>query len=161
MIVRLLLAVAFVGFAAPSAFAQRFADTTLSSGGIGTAVGPSGGWFVDGSKAVLRTTSLVGEGQLFVANATEFVALGGVRQRLFDTNRGEIYAQLLFGGATGYSRRCELCNPRVTEVGVGASVALNERWGIRIRGDIRTGGSAADLFYPTLGVGITRRWGAQ
>ncbi len=158
MTVRLLLAAVLVAIAAPPAFAQHYADVDGSIGGMATTIVPAGGLFLDASKALLRTTSLVGEAQVFGATRPELVAMGGVRQRLFDTRKGELYAQLLLGGATGFSRRCDLCSARTTEFGVGASVALDEQWGIRIRGDIRTGGSAADLFYPTLGVGVTRRW---
>jgi hypothetical protein len=106
----------------------------------------------------IHTDASVGEVQLFQSNATEFVALGGARQQLFRSSRGDVYAQLLFGVATGYSRRCDLCGPRVSEFGLGANVALDDRWAVRVRGDIRVGGSAADLLFPTLGVGITRRW---
>ena len=153
-----LVVVVGLAIGAEQVAAQRFIHTDASVGGMVTAVGPAGGLYLDGSKAVLRTTSLVGEVQLFQSNATEFVALGGARQQLFRSSRGDVYAQLLFGVATGYSRRCDLCGPRVSEFGLGANVALDDRWAVRVRGDIRVGGSAADLLFPTLGVGITRRW---
>ena len=142
---------------APTA-AQRFIHTEASIGGVATALGPAAGLYLDGRRAVLRTTSLVGEIQVFQSNVTELVALGGVRQQLFRSAQGDIYAQALFGVAMGYSRRCALCSPRASEFGLGANVALNDRWAVRVRGDIRVGGSAGDLFYPTLGAGVTRRW---
>jgi hypothetical protein len=161
MRVRVVLVAIVAALAARSAFAQRYAGVDAATGVVATTIVPAGGAYLDGSKGVLRTTSVVAEAQLFGArgaDGVEIVALGGVRQRLFATPKGELYAQLLFGAATGYPRRCDLCTTDVTQVGLGTSVALSERWGIRIRGDIRTGGSAADLFYPTLGVGVTRRW---
>jgi hypothetical protein len=108
---------------------------------------------------VLRTTSLLGEVQVIQSNATELAALGGVRQLLFNSQQGQVYVQLLFGAATGYSSRCDLCSTRATDVGVGANVRLNDRWAVNVRGDIRVGGAAADLPLPLFGAGITRTWG--
>ena len=155
---RALIAIAVLAISASPAAAQRFNHTDVSLGGVFTGIGPAAGLYFDGRRAVLRTTSLVGEIQLFQSNATEFVALGGVRQQLFRGSKGDLYAQWLLGAATGYSRRCDLCSARVTEFGLGANVAWSDSWAVRVRGDIRVGGSAADLFYPTLGVGITRTW---
>jgi hypothetical protein len=158
MIGRALAVLAVLGMGASPASAQRFIVADASVGGAFTAVGPAGGLYLDGSKAVLRSTSVVGELQLFQSTTTEVAVFGGVRQQLFHSLRGDIYAQLLFGVAAGYSQRCDLCHPRTTEFGLGANIALDDRWAVRVRGDVRVGGSAADLFYPTLGVGITRRW---
>lgn len=158
MIGRLLTAAAVLAIGSSPVAAQRLhADTSL--GGVITGITRAGGLYLDVAQAVLPTTSAVGEMQVFQSNATEFVALGGVRQLLARNPRGELYAQFLLGVATGYSRRCDLCHPRTTEFGLGANVRLNDRWAVRVRGDIRVGGSAADLFYPTVGGGITRRWG--
>ena len=68
---------------------------------------------------------------------------------------------LLIGAATGYSSRCDLCNTRATDVGVGANVRLNDRWAVNVRGDMRVGGAAADLPLPMFGAGITRTWGSR
>src|SRR5688572_7111794 len=154
---RALTLMAALVIGAQPAAAQRFIDTEASVGGVATAVGPAAGLYLDASRAVLRTTSMVGELQVFQPNATEFVALGGVRQQLFRTSKGDLYAQLLFGVATGYSRRCDLCDARATEFGLGANVVMNERWAVRVRTDVRLGGSAADPLYPMLGAGVTRR----
>ena len=118
------------------------------------------GLYLDGGKAILPGTSLVGELQVFQSNVTELVALGGIRQRLFGSSQGDVYAQLLLGGVTGYSGLCGVCSARATELGLGANVTLNDRWAVRVRGDIRAGGSAGEYFYPMLGGGITRRWGS-
>ena len=155
---RALTLVAALVIGAQPAAAQQFIDTEASVGGVATAVGPAAGLYLEASRAVLRTTSVVGELQVFQSSATEFVALGGVRQQLFRSSKGDLYAQLLFGVATGYSRRCDLCHARATEFGLGANVVMNERWAVRVRADVRLGGSAADLLYPMLGAGITRRW---
>jgi hypothetical protein len=153
----LMVVVLLIAGAAPAA-AQQYSPVTLSSGGVATTIGPAAGLYLDAGVDVLRMTTLVGEAQVFRSNATELVALGGVRQFLFRSARGGLYAQALFGAAAGYSQRCDLCSTRTTELGLGANVALDEQWGIRVRGDIRVGGSAGDLFYPTLGAGITRSW---
>jgi len=159
---RVLTALTLLAFAASPAAAQ-IAHAEASLGGIGTAIGPAGGLYLDwaGAGAVLPTTFVVLESQVFQSNATEFVAMGGVRQQLFRSSKGNLYGQVLFGLALGYPGYCDLCHPRVTELGLGANVALNEHWAVRARADMRVGGSAADLFYPTLGVGITRAWGAR
>jgi hypothetical protein len=156
MVLRALIVVGALLIGGRPATAQGFAQASLGS--VMTAVGPSAGLYLDASRAVLRGTSVVGEIQLFQSNATELVALGGLRQQLFRSSHGDIYAQALFGVATGYSRQCDLCRPRTSEFGLGANVVLNDTWAVRVRGDIRVGGSAADLLYPTLGAGITRTW---
>jgi hypothetical protein len=149
--------------ASASPAAAQIAHAEASFGGIGTAIGPAGGLYLDwaGAGTVLPTTFVVLESQVFQSNATEFVAMGGVRQQLFRSSRGSLYGHVLFGLALGYPGYCDLCNPRVTELGLGANVALNEHWAVRVRADMRVGGSAADLFYPTLGAGITRTWGSR
>jgi hypothetical protein len=156
IVLRALIVVGALFIGVRAATSQGFTQASLGS--VMTAVGPSAGLYLDASRAVLRWTSVVGEIQLFQSNATELVALGGLRQQLFRSSRGDIYAQALFGVATGYSRQCDLCRPRTSEFGLGANVVLNEKWAVRVRGDIRVGGSAADLLYPTLGAGITRTW---
>ena len=157
MLKRLLLAGVLVIVGVADGAAQP-ATTQASIGGLVTTIVPAGGVFVDGARAVLRTTSVVGEAQVFGAVGPEFVAMGGMRQHLVASSQGDIYVQLLFGGAIGYPQRCDLCGPRVAEMGAGAHIVLNRQWALQIRGDIRGGGSAADLFYPTLGIGFTRRW---
>ena len=154
-----LTAAAVVVIGASPAAAQRFNHAEASLGGmIPTSMSPAA-LYLSGGVAMLPTTSLIGEVQVVSVNATEFVALGGVRQRLSRSSQAETFAQLLFGAATGFSRRCGLCRARVAELGLGANVTLNDRWAVNVRGDMRLGGSAGDLFYLTLGGGITRRWG--
>jgi hypothetical protein len=155
-----LIVIASLGLPSPS-FAQ--AVRAVSAGGLFAVdtTTPAGGLFVDGMTAVLPHTAIVGEAQLFGALSTEFLALGGVRQRVPTGRLTDIYGQLLLGIAGGYSRRCDLCGSRVVELGAGADVGLNERWAIRIRADLRTGGSASDLFYLTIGGGVTRQWGRR
>lgn len=158
---RALTVAAMLALAASPAAAQGLLHAESSLGGVATAVGPAGGLYLDGAWALLPTTSAVGEFQMFGSNSFELVGLGGVRQQLFRSEKGDLYAQLLLGAAGGYSGECDLCHPRVTEFGLGAHVQLNDRWAVRVRGDMRLGGSAADLFYPTLGAGITRTWGSR
>ena len=148
---------------AASPAAAQIAHAEASLGGLATAVGPSGGLYLDwaGAGALLPTTFVVLESQVFQSKATEFVAMGGVRQQLFRSSKGSLSGQVLFGLALGYPGYCDLCNPRVTELGLAANIALDEHWAVRARADMRLGGSAADLFYPTLGAGITRTWGAR
>jgi len=159
---RVLTVLALLAFAVSPAAAQ-IARAEASFGGIATAVGPAGGLYFDwaGAGTLLPTTFVVFESQVFQSNATELVAMGGVRQQLFRGSKGNLYGQVLFGVALGYPGYCDLCNPRVTELGLGANIALNEHWAVRARADMRVGGSAADLFYPTLGAGITRSWGSR
>ena len=113
---------------------------------------------------VLPTTSETSQSLSVTPNpfdtAVSFLGfeLAGVRQQLFCGSKGDLYAQWLVGAARGYSRRCDLCSARATQFGLGANVVLSDSWAVRVRGDIRVGGSAADLFYPMLGVGITRAW---
>jgi hypothetical protein len=160
LIGRVLTILAMVAVSASPAAAQRFHGET-SLGGIATAIGPSGGLYLDWAGTPLPTTFAVVEAQVFQSNATELVAMGGVRQQLFRSSKGNLYGQVLLGFALGYPGYCGLCNPRVTEFGLGANVTLNENWAVRVRADMRVGGSAADLFYPTLGAGITRTWGSR
>src|SRR5688572_4948426 len=108
------------------AAAQHLLHAEASVGGVATAVGPSGGLYVDGAWAVLPMTSAVGEFQIFRANASELMALGGIRQQLFRSPKGHLYAQALIGVAGGYSRRCDLCAPRVIEFGLGADIGLSK-----------------------------------
>ena len=160
---RVLTVAAFlvVGTSAAEAEAQRVVQTQASFGVVLATVGTAAGLYVDGSRAVLPMTRLIGEIQVLPSNHTELLALGGVRQTFFRSSQGELYAQLLFGIATGYSRRCDLCGARASEFGLGANVMLNDRWALRVRGDIRTGGAAGDLPIPMLGGGITRSWGSR
>ncbi|HEY7185639.1 MAG TPA: hypothetical protein VH436_03775 [Vicinamibacterales bacterium] len=159
---RALTVLALLAATAAPAAAQRL-HGEASLGGMATAVGPAGGLYFDwaGAGSVLPTTFFVLESQVFQSNAAELVAMGGVRQQLFRSSKGNLYGQLLLGYARGYPHYCDLCNARVTQLGLGANVALNEHWAVRVRGDIRVGGSAADLFYPTLGAGVTRTWGSR
>jgi len=152
--------VAALAIGASPAAAQQVTHAEVSSGGMFTSIAPAAGVYVDGAWAVLPMTSAVGEVQ-YGWNSAEVVGLGGVRQQFFRSSKGDIYGQLMLGLATGYSPRCDLCHPRVTEFGVGANVALNDRWAVRVRADMRVGGGAADLPFPTLGAGITRTWGAR
>jgi hypothetical protein len=160
---RVLTAAAVIAMSASPAAAQRLIHTEASLGGMATALGPAGGLYLGWAAAgvVLPTTFVVLESQVFQSNATELVAMGGVRQQLFRSSKGNLYGQAMFGLAVGYPHSCGLCNPRVTELGLGANVALDENWAVRVRADMRVGGAAADLFFPTLGAGITRTWGSR
>jgi hypothetical protein len=160
MIQRALTLFAALAIGASPAAAQQLIHAEASSGGMFTTIAPAAGVYADGAWALLPTTSAVGEVQ-FGWNSAEVVGLGGVRQQFFRSSKGDIYGQLLLGFATGHSPRCDLCQARVTEFGVGANVALNDRWAVRVRADMRVGGGAADLPFPTLGAGITRTWGAR
>jgi hypothetical protein len=153
-------ALAVLVVSASPAMAQQLIRAQTSAGGMFTTIAPAGGLYADGAWALLPTTSAVGEVQ-FGWNAAEVVGLGGVRQQFFRSSKGDIYGQLLAGFATGYSARCDLCQARVTEFGVGANVVFNDHWAVRVRADMRVGGGAADLPFPTLGAGITRTWGAR
>ncbi len=155
-----LSAVAVMTIGTSPAAAQRLMRTEASVGGVMVPNVAVGGLYLDAGTLLLPATSVVGEVQVFpsVVSAAEFAALGGVRQRLFRSSQGYLYAQALLGGATGYSRRCGVCIARVTELGLGASVRVDPHWAVRVRGDLRIGGSAGDLFYPMLGAGITRVW---
>src|SRR5262245_35032972 len=117
---RALTAAAILALVTSSAAAQGLTRTEASAGGVVTTITQAGGLYLDAGALVLPTTSVVGEVQAFGARPTEFVALGGVRQRLLFTSRGDLYAQLLLGRATGYSRHCDLCAPKVYELGLGA-----------------------------------------
>jgi hypothetical protein len=106
LIGRVLTALVVLAIGTSPATAQRVVRSEASLGGVVVSNAAVGGLYLDAGKLVLPTTSVVAEIQLFpsVVNALEFVALGGVRQRLFQSAQGDLYAQVLLGGATGYSR---------------------------------------------------------
>jgi len=154
---RALTVAAIFAITASPAAAQRLLHAEASGGGMFTTIAPAGGLYLDGAWALLPTTSAVGEVQ-FGWMGGEVVGLGGVRQQFFRSAKGDVYGQLLLGLAGGYPSRCDLCDPRVMTFGLGGNVALNDRWALRVRADLRVGGGAADLPFPTLGAGITRTW---
>lgn len=158
---RVVTIAAFLAMGTSAAEAQRAVRAEISLGTVLPSFAPSTGLYVDGSRAVLPMTSVVGEIEVSPSNHGELRALGGVRQALFRSSPGELYAQLLFGIATGYSSGCDLCSARASEFGLGANVMLNDRWAVHVRGDIQNGGGAGDLPIPTLGGGITRLWGSR
>ena len=157
MLGRASIVAVILAITASPAAAQRLVHAQASGGGMFTTIVPAGGLYLDGAWAVLPTTSAVGEVQ-FGWMGGEVVGLGGVRQQFFRTSKSDVYGQLLLGFAGGYPRRCDLCSTRVTELGLGANVAINDQWAVRVRADMRVGGGAADLPFPTLGGGITRTW---
>jgi len=155
---RVVMTLAVLAIGTSPAAAQRLNSGEASVGTVAATVVRAGGLYLDAGMTLWPMTSVVGEVQAFGPNLRELVALGGVRQRLILGSRGDVYAQALVGGATGYSSRCDLCSAGVVELGLGANIAVRSRWAVRVRGDIRSGGSAGDPFYPTLGAGVTRVW---
>src|SRR5262245_5623531 len=119
---RALTVLALLAATTSPAAAQRLIRAEASVGGLTTGIAP-GGWplwpYVDGAWAVLPMTSAVGELEF----GGEVAALGGVRQDFFRSRKGNVYGQLLMGVATGYSSRCDLCQPKAIEFGLGGNIA--------------------------------------
>jgi hypothetical protein len=174
-----LVAVAVAVLSSPAtAHAQRFVNAEASAGGavLFTGSSPAGGWYADAMKSLLPGTAVVAEVMGAYSPEREpsgskrwFAVLGGIRQTVVRRPRARVFAQLLLG-AGRYTQRFSHV-PRFTnslpvavlQPGLGADMALNDRWTVRVRMDLHILGHNGELFTGgcVLGAGVARYWGRR
>ena len=156
--------------------AQLVVQTQFSAGGVAiladTEQSPLGGWYVDAMQAIGWSSGFVAEASGFYApeqtyggSPQWFAGLVGLRQRLRVARSGTaVYGQFLVGVAQELHRFTAADDLLAFQPGLLIDVPMNERWGLRVRTDVRVGvGLDGDSGTGGLsaGFGVNRYWGRR